>query len=46
MSSLREQVELHLIPDLSRQVVEGRIWWRQKMVHAVHFPLQDPQVHC
>jgi hypothetical protein len=42
---LREHVELHLIPDFPRQVVEVRIWWEQKLIHSLHFPLQDSPVH-
>lgn len=38
---LREEVELHLLPDLVRQVLEVRIWWQHKMIHALHFPLRD-----
>jgi hypothetical protein len=37
---LREDVEVHLVPDLDRQIVECRIWWQQKMVHSVVYPLQ------
>jgi hypothetical protein len=42
---LREDVELHLVPDLIRQTIECRIWWAQKMVHSVVYPLQDLRVH-
>ena len=42
---LREQVDIHLVPDLSKNVMEVRIWWREKMVHAVAFPLGDFKVH-
>jgi len=41
---LREDVELHLVPDLIRQTIECRIWWAQKMVHSVVYPLQDLRV--
>jgi len=42
---LREDVELHLVPDLIRQTIECRIWWAQKMVHSVVYPLWDLRVH-
>lgn len=37
---LHEEVELHLVPDLARQVLEVRIWWQRKLIQALHFPLQ------
>jgi hypothetical protein len=42
---LREDVELHLVPDLMRQTIECRIWWEKKMVHSVVYPLQGVRVH-
>ena len=42
---LHEDVELHLVPDPARQVVEVRIWWDQKMIHSTHLPLADSTVH-
>jgi hypothetical protein len=42
---LREDVELHLVPDLTQQTIECRIWWEKKMVHSVVYPLQGLQVH-
>jgi len=42
---LREHVDIHLVPDLIKNVMEVRIWWREKMVHAVAFPLGDFKVH-
>ena len=42
---LREDVELHLVPDLIRQTIECRIWWGQNMVHSVIYPLQGLRVH-
>jgi hypothetical protein len=40
-----EEVELHLIPDPAKQVLEVRIWWNQRMVHSTHLPLADSKVH-
>lgn len=42
---LREDVEIHLIPDVTRQIIEVRIWWQQKMVHSLALPLTDSRVH-
>ena len=41
---LHEDVELHLIPDPTKQVMEVRIWWNQKMVGSVSLPLADSRV--
>ncbi len=38
---LREQVELHLVPDLTRQALEVRIWWDNHLVHSVTYPLTE-----
>lgn len=42
---VREDVELHLIPDIARQALEVRIWFENKMVHSLSFPMADPTVH-
>jgi hypothetical protein len=42
---LHEDVDLHLIPDPARQVLEVRIWWNQKLVHSALLPLADSRVH-
>jgi len=42
---VREDVELHLIPDLPRQALEVRIWFQYKMVHSLTIPLADSRVH-
>jgi hypothetical protein len=41
----REDVELHLIPDLARNALEVRIWFEQKMVHSLTIPIADLRVH-
>ena len=38
---LREEVEVHLVPDIARDVLEIRIWWNNRMVHSVAYPLKD-----
>jgi hypothetical protein len=42
---LREQVDIHLVPDTLQDIMEIRIWWEEKMVHAVTFPLSEFTVH-
>lgn len=43
---LREEVEVHLVPDTGRETLEVRIWWNNQMVHSVVFPLREfPRVH-
>jgi transposase len=42
---LHEDVEIHLVPDTAKQVMEIRIWWHDKMVHAVALPLEGFRVH-
>ncbi len=38
---LREEVEVHLIPDTSRGAMEIRIWWDKRMVQSVTYPLKE-----
>jgi hypothetical protein len=42
---LREQVDLHIIPDLERHALEVRIWWQKHMVRALHLPMPNKPVH-
>lgn len=42
---LREQVDVHLVPDIPKNIMEIRIWWEGKMVHALALPLGDFTVH-
>jgi hypothetical protein len=42
---LYEDVDIHMVPDPKRQVMEIRIWWNEKMVHSVDLPLQGFRVH-
>jgi hypothetical protein len=42
---LYEEVEVHLVPDTAKQVMEVRIWWQTKMVHSVTLPLEGFRVH-
>jgi len=38
---LREEVEVHLVPDVARGALEVRIWWENRMVHSVTYPLKE-----
>jgi len=38
---LREEVEIHLIPDAERGALEVRIWWENRMVNSVTYPLRE-----
>ena len=38
---LREDVELHLVPDLPNDALEVRIWFQHKMVHSLTLPLEN-----
>jgi transposase len=42
---LHEEVEIHMVPDIAKQIMEIRIWWNAKMVHAVALPLEGFSVH-
>ena len=43
---LREWVEVHLIPDVERDIMEVRIWWEAQIVQSVVYPLKEfPGVH-
>jgi hypothetical protein len=43
---LREEVEVHLVPDIERDALEVRIWWENRMVQSITYPLKDfPRVH-
>jgi len=42
---LREEVDVHMIPNIEKQVMELRIWWNEKMVHSLSLPLQGFRVH-
>jgi len=43
---LRDEVEVHLIPDVARDALEIRIWYDNRMVQSVTYPLKEfPGVH-
>jgi len=43
---LREEVEVYLVADVERDALEVRIWWENRMVQSVAYPLKEvPRVH-
>ena len=43
---LREEVDVHLVPDVERDAFEVRIWWDNRMVQSLTYPLREfPRVH-
>jgi hypothetical protein len=38
---LREDVNLRLVPDFTRNILEVRIWFEGKMVRSVNLPLNE-----
>jgi hypothetical protein len=38
---IREDVDLRLVPDLAKNVLEVRIWFEDKLVHSVNLPLNE-----
>ena len=42
---LREDVDVHLVPDLTKQLMHIRIWWKDEMVHSMSLPLHGFRVH-
>ncbi len=42
---LFHDVDVHLVPNTTKQLMNIRIWWNSKMVHTVSLPLQGFRVH-
>lgn len=42
---LREEVDIHMVPDLDKNIMEIRIWWDNRLAHSVTLPLQGFRVH-
>ncbi len=38
---LREELDVHLIPDVERAALEVRIWWENRMVNSATYPLKQ-----
>ena len=43
---LREEVEIHMVPDPAGEAMEIRIWWENKIKRSIVYPLKEfPRVH-
>jgi hypothetical protein len=42
---LRVYVDVHMVPDIAKDVMHIRIWWNKKMVHSLSLPLEGFRVH-
>lgn len=43
---LREEVEIHMIPDPGRSAITVRVWWENQLKQSVDYPLAEfPTVH-
>lgn len=42
---LRQEVDLHLVPDPSRNIMQIRIWFQDALAHSVDLPLEGFRVH-
>jgi hypothetical protein len=42
---LRVYVDVHMVPDTSKDVMHIRIWWNKEMVHSLSLPLDGFRVH-
>jgi len=42
---LREEVDIHMVPDPDKNIMEIRIWWNDRIAHSVTLPLQGFRVH-
>ena len=42
---LREAVDVHIVPDTARESFEIRIWWADKMIHSITYPLHEMRLY-
>jgi hypothetical protein len=42
---LREEVDVHLIPDPQREIMHIRLWWNDHLVHTLDLPIRGFRVH-
>jgi hypothetical protein len=42
---LRQEVDVHLVPDLERSLMQVRVWWKSALAHSVDLPLEGFRVH-
>ncbi len=42
---LRQEVDVHLVPDPTRNIMQVRIWFQDALAHSVDLPLEGFRVH-
>jgi len=42
---VHEELELHLIPNEVSQILDVRVWWKNKMLQSTTLPLEGIRVH-
>lgn len=42
---LRDYVDIHLVPDTDKNIMDIRIWWNNQLVHTISYPLNEFRVH-
>lgn len=42
---LRREVDIHLVPEASKNVIHIRIWFEETLAHSVDLPLENFRVH-
>lgn len=42
---LRQEVEVHLVPDFNKNTMQVRVWWKGTLAHSAHLPLDGFAVH-
>lgn len=43
---LRDDVDILITPDITKEIIELRFWWHDKLVHTLTYPIKDfPSVH-
>lgn len=43
---LRDYVDVFIVPDKKREIIELRFWWNNQLVHTLTYPIKDfPSVH-
>jgi hypothetical protein len=42
---LRNELDIHMIPNLDKQAMELRLWWEHTLIHRLALPLDGFKVH-
>ncbi len=42
---LRQEVDVHLVPDFTRSTMQARVWWQGTLAHSLDLPLDGFTVH-